>query len=185
MSLAAERALAAPFVLDPSARPTCVDISRYAWLEVRPVLRAVYDFQAYYGRCVIAEACLHEDALAEMRCDDLFDEGRQQELELSFDGRPTRENAIHQRTESVPPHGPVKVTVTGHLGQGSCATRINALDTTAPLPYKVGLVFGRWLLAHNEGALCELGNAMAAETKRRLLPELEAEFKDGVVPPGE
>ena len=186
MSPAAKRALAAPFVLDPSARPSCLDISRYAWLEVRPVLRVAYDFQAFYGRCVIAEACLHEDALAEMRCDDLFDNERQKELELSFNGKPKKkENAVHQCTEDVPPHGTVKLTVTGHLGQGSCATSINTLDNTAPLPYKMGLVFGRWFLTRNEGALRELGNAMAAETKRRLRPELEAEFKSGTVPPGE
>ena len=144
MSPAAKRALAAPFVLDPSARPSCSDISRYAWLDERPALRVTHDFQAFYGRCVLAEACLHEDALAEMRSDDVFTDERQQELELSFGGKPkNKENAGNQCSEDAPPHGTVKLTVAGHLGQGSCAKTINSLDNTAPLPYKMGLVFGR------------------------------------------
>ena len=90
MSPAAKRALAAPFVLDPSARPSCLDISRYAWLEERPALRIIHDFQAFYGRFVLAEACLQEDALAEMLGADLFTNERQKELELSFSGTPKK-----------------------------------------------------------------------------------------------
>jgi hypothetical protein len=121
-----------------------------------------------------------------MLSDELFTIERQQELDLSFSGTPKKkENAGNQCTEDVPPHGIVESTLAGHLGQGSCAKTINALDNTAPLPYKMGRVFGRWFLKHNAGALRELGEAMAAETRRRLQPDLEAAFKSGTVPPGD
>ena len=185
ISIAAKRALSAPFALDPAERPTCEDIYRLPWFEERPALRIAHDFPGFYGPVVIAEACLHEDALAEMRDDDLFRDECQERLELSFSARPRKtENAGNRCTEDVAPHGTVKLTVTGHLGRGSPAATINALDNTGPLPYEMGCVFGRWFLDHNEAALRELGNAMAAETQRRLRPDIEAAFKNEVVPSG-
>ena len=44
ISIAAKRALSAPFVLDPAERPTCVDISRLLWFDERPALRIAHDF---------------------------------------------------------------------------------------------------------------------------------------------
>ena len=120
-----------------------------------------------------------------MRDDDLFRDECQEGLELSFSARPgKKENAGNRCTEDVAPHGTVKLTVTGHLGRGSPAATINALDSTGPLPYEMGCVFGCWFLDRNEAALRELGNAMAAETQRRLRPDIEAAFKNGVAPLG-
>ena len=97
ISIAAKRALSAPFALDPAERPTCEDISRLPWFEERPALRIAYDFPGFYGPVVIAEACLHEDALAEMRDDDLFRDECQEGLELSFSARPGKKNNAGNR----------------------------------------------------------------------------------------
>ena len=104
----------AAFVLDPAERPSCAAIAQSPWLEERPVLTIACDFQGCYGRCVIAEACLPMDALAELRTDDFFEPARQKELELSFTQKPrTSQNARIRCTESVEPHGVVKLTCTG------------------------------------------------------------------------
>ena len=84
MPLDAKRAIGAAFVQDPAERPSCSAIAQSRWLEERPVLRIAYDFKGFYGRCVVAEACLPMDALAELRSDDFAEPARQKELELSF-----------------------------------------------------------------------------------------------------
>ena len=58
LSMSAQRALEAAFVLEPAQRPTCLEISRSPWLEERQTLRVAHEFQAFYGQVVIAEACL-------------------------------------------------------------------------------------------------------------------------------
>ena len=185
MPLDAKRAIGAAFVLDPAERPSCAAIAQSPWLEERPVLTIAYDFQGCYGRCVIAEACLPMDALAELRTDDFFEPARQKELELSFTQKPkASSNARIRCTESVEPHGVVKLTLTGHLGRGSAASSINDLDNTEPLPYHTALVFGQWFVDRNEGALAELGCAMAAATQRLLGSEILAAFPSGAVPKG-
>ena len=181
----AKRAVGAAFVLNPAERPSCAAIAQSRWLEERPVLRIAQDFKAFYGRCVIAEACLPMDALAQLRSDEFFEPARQKELELSFTQKPKiKENARIRCTESVEPHGVVKLTLTGHLGRGSAASSINDLANTEPLPYSMALTFGQWFIDRNEGALTELGNAMAAEAQRHLRREIVKAFPSGVVPKG-
>ena len=129
------QALALPFALDHAQRPSCAAILAQPWLQDRPVFRR-HTVQGHYGPTVFLQTSLDDESLELLRGDKFFTAEYQAALELGWDMDAVREkeNKARMCTEAVPPHGVVKLTIAGNLGQGTQAATINKLSNGCELP---------------------------------------------------
>ena len=88
-------------------------------------------------------------------------------------------------TEAVPPHGVVKLTIAGNLGQGSQAATINKLSNGCELPCEWWRALANAFVERNAAALTALQKAWADAARRDLQRDIQQAFEGGVVPEGQ